>query len=36
MGVFPPGVYEDGLNRVGNDHDGIAVGKAFVKFMAED
>lgn len=36
MGAFPPGVYEDGISRVANENDSLAVGKAFVKFMAED
>ncbi|KAK2737431.1 hypothetical protein FQN57_007521 [Myotisia sp. PD_48] len=36
MGVFPPGVYDDGMALVKTPHDGIAVGQAFLKFLAEE
>lgn len=36
MGAFPPGIYEDGMSAVTKEHDGIAVGKAFLKFLAEE
>lgn len=34
-GVFDDTMYKDGMNRVGSRHDGVAVGKAFVKFALE-
>lgn len=33
-GVFPEDVYESGMNTVGNEHDGIPLGRTFVKFFA--
>ncbi|OJD17123.1 hypothetical protein AJ78_02768 [Emergomyces pasteurianus Ep9510] len=35
-GVFPPGIYEGGMATVGNDHDGIVVGKAFLEFLINE
>lgn len=34
-GVFDRTMYNDGMERVGNRHDGVAVGKAFVKFALD-
>jgi len=34
-GVFDDTLYKDGMDRVGNRHDGVTVGKAFVKFALE-
>ncbi|KAK2768907.1 hypothetical protein FQN53_006212 [Emmonsiellopsis sp. PD_33] len=34
-GVFPEGIYDGGIKTVGNEHDGIMVGKAFLKFLLE-
>ncbi|PGH19560.1 hypothetical protein AJ80_03896 [Polytolypa hystricis UAMH7299] len=34
-GVFPDGVYEDGMAKVGNEHDGLIAGKAFLRFLVE-
>ena len=36
QGIFGDEVYEDGLARVGKDHDGVAVAKAFLRFLLED
>ncbi|KAI1910318.1 hypothetical protein LOZ12_004705 [Ophidiomyces ophidiicola] len=36
MGAFPPGIYEEGMENVAREHDGIAVGKAFIRFAAEE
>lgn len=35
-GVFDDTMYKDGMDRVGNRHDGVAVAKAFIKFLLED
>lgn len=35
MGIFPDGIYDDGMNRVENKHDGAIVAKAFLKFVME-
>lgn len=35
-GVFDDKMYGEGMDRVGNRHDGTAVGKAFVKLVLED
>lgn len=32
-GIFPDDVYNDALGRLSNEHDGVAVGKAFLNFM---
>lgn len=34
-GVFDDAMYKDGMQRVGNRHDGVIVGKAFIKFALE-
>lgn len=34
-GVFDDALYKDGMDRVGNKHDGVSVGKAFVRFALE-
>jgi GMP synthase-like glutamine amidotransferase len=34
-GVFSDDMYEDVLGRVGLPHDGVAIAKAFVKFLEE-
>jgi GMP synthase-like glutamine amidotransferase len=34
-GTISDGVYEEAMTRVGNEHDGMEVGKAFVKFLVE-
>ena len=35
VGIFPDGVYEDGMKRAPIPHDGVAVARAFLKFMQE-
>ena len=35
-GVFDDGMYKDGMDRVGNRHDGVVVAKAFIKFVLEE
>ncbi|KKZ64757.1 hypothetical protein EMCG_09335 [[Emmonsia] crescens] len=35
-GVFPSGIYEGGMSTVGNEHDGIVVGKAFLEFLIKE
>lgn len=35
-GVFDDTMYEDGIKRVGDKHDGVLVGKAFIKFLLDD
>ncbi|KAK5107375.1 hypothetical protein LTR62_001318 [Meristemomyces frigidus] len=35
QGIFPDGVYEDGMRRVGERHDGVVVAAAFVRFLVE-
>jgi len=34
-GVFSDTAYEEAMARVGNEHDGLAVGKAFLMFVAD-
>ncbi|KAF2152556.1 putative class I glutamine amidotransferase [Myriangium duriaei CBS 260.36] len=34
-GVFTDGMFEDAMGRVRNKHDGVLVGKAFLKFVIE-
>ncbi len=34
-GVITDEVYQSGIDRVAADHDGVAVAKAFLKFMRE-
>jgi hypothetical protein len=36
MGVFPEGVYEGGIKRFANEHDGSVVSQAFIKFLLEE
>lgn len=35
-GIFDDAMYKEGIARVGNDHDGIAVGAAFLRFLLEE
>ncbi|KAJ5599732.1 hypothetical protein VI817_000867 [Penicillium citrinum] len=35
-GVFNEDLAQDGLSRVGNEHDGVAIGTAFLKFLLEE
>ncbi|EDN07986.1 GMP synthase [Histoplasma capsulatum] len=32
-GIFSSEIYEDGVARLGNEHDGLLVGKAFLEFL---
>ncbi|PGH02421.1 hypothetical protein AJ79_07653 [Helicocarpus griseus UAMH5409] len=34
-GIFPSGVYENGIANVGSEHDGVTVGTAFLRFLIE-
>ena len=34
-GIFSDGVYDEAMRRVGNEHDGLKVGAAFLKFLVE-
>ncbi|KAI2619891.1 class I glutamine amidotransferase-like protein [Hypoxylon sp. NC1633] len=34
-GILGPDVYEDGMRRVAHKHDGVAVAKAFLRFIQE-
>lgn len=34
-GTFSDEVYEEAMTRVGYEHDGLKVGKAFLKFLVE-
>jgi hypothetical protein len=34
-GTFSDRTYEDAMTRVGNEHHGLVVGKAFVNFLVE-
>ncbi|KAK8051023.1 hypothetical protein PG993_002408 [Apiospora rasikravindrae] len=34
-GIIPDGVYEDAIGRVANAHDGVAIARAFLKFLQE-
>jgi len=36
VGIFDDGMFKDGMDRVGKRHDGVAVSKAFIKFLLED
>jgi hypothetical protein len=36
QGIFNDELYEDGMARVGNHHDGVAVSSAFLRFLLED
>lgn len=35
-GIFDEDQARDGLSRVGNEHDGVAIGATFLKFLLED
>ncbi|KAF1989198.1 class I glutamine amidotransferase-like protein [Aulographum hederae CBS 113979] len=35
-GVFDDALFKSGMERVGNKHDGVAVGAAFLKFVLEE
>ena len=35
QGIFDDEVYEGGISRVGRDHDGVIVAKAFLRFLME-
>lgn len=35
-GVFPEDVYEGAMSAVDNEHDGVALGRTFIKFFAEE
>ncbi|KAK8118466.1 uncharacterized protein PG998_003092 [Apiospora kogelbergensis] len=34
-GIFPDDVFEDAMGRVANAHDGVAIARAFLKFLRE-
>jgi hypothetical protein len=34
-GTFSDPVYEEGLSRVGNEQDGVAIAQAFLRFLRE-
>lgn len=36
QGVFGDELYKDGMERVGNHHDGVVVAAAFLRFLLED
>lgn len=36
QGIFDDGMYQDGMGRVRNHHDGVAVGAAFIRFALQD
>lgn len=36
QGIFDEAHFRDGMARVAMEHDGVAVGKAFLKFLLED
>lgn len=33
IAIFSDEVYKSGIDRVANDHDGVAIARAFIKFM---
>lgn len=35
QGIFDDETFEDGMARVGKNHDGVVVGKAFVNFLKD-
>lgn len=35
-GVFNEGQAQEGLGRVGHEHDGLAIGTTFLKFLLEE
>ena len=34
--IFGDEIYEEGMARVGKQHDGMLVGQAFLKFLTEE
>jgi hypothetical protein len=34
-GIIGDGLFEDAMNRVGDDHDGVAIAQAFMRFLRE-
>ena len=32
-GIFPDGVYDDGMKRAPRHHDGVAIAKGFIRFL---
>ena len=36
MGIFPKGVFADGMKRLKDHDDGVVVAQAFLRFMLED
>jgi GMP synthase-like glutamine amidotransferase len=36
IGVFPDGVFEDGMKRLTDRHDGVLVAVVFLKFLLDD
>jgi GMP synthase-like glutamine amidotransferase len=35
-GIFPEGVYDDGMRRLMEEDDGVVVGQAFLRFLLEE
>jgi hypothetical protein len=35
-GIFPKGVYADGMHRLTDHDDGVVVGQAFLRFLLEE
>lgn len=35
-GIFDDAMFKDGMTRVRNHHDGVAVGAAFIRFLLEE
>jgi GMP synthase-like glutamine amidotransferase len=35
-GIFPEGVYADGMRRLAEEDDGVVVGQAFLRFLLEE
>lgn len=36
MGIFDDSLYKDALARVDNQHDGVAIAQAFLRFLLEN
>jgi GMP synthase-like glutamine amidotransferase len=36
QGIFPDGVYKDGIQRLKDHDDGVLVAQAFLRFLLED
>jgi GMP synthase (glutamine-hydrolysing) len=32
-GILPDAVFKSGMDRVGNEHDGVAIAQAFLRFL---